>query len=408
MYFRNIILISLIGFTAANCSQNVSREDTTATPAFNEKDSKAAYDTVKVSVVSNERRVMGIQVHDFNSDGQLDVFPNGHDHYDKIFLKTADGFEGLDPLISEDAPDRHGCDVGDLNLDGLSDLICTQGAEAGAGEGLNEIFRGDGAGNFVRIDNHGAEEPTGRSRLFAIMNYDGDELPDIYTTVWHAKRLDTELNENTVLRNLGNFKFERVATNATGILGTKCLDTGDWNDDGFDDILICDHSMLGSKLLENTGQGDFMDVTSRLGLSGKDLFWTDALLADVDNNNHLDIVYSNSNALHIIYDFGTHGKGPLRKDRVIVGPYVGGIALSDLNRDGFSDIYVGKREFWNFDVNKNDVPDTVLFGPDWKEIMEIPSAETPTTDAFSYPPYGVVVAHAGHNFGGEIWLVQLD
>jgi hypothetical protein len=66
---------------------------------------------------------------------------------------------------------------------------------------------------------------------------------------------------------------------------------GDYNNDGFPDILI---TCVGqNRLLKNTGKGAFVDVTRTSGLTGKQGFSTSALWFDYDRDGLLDLVVCN-------------------------------------------------------------------------------------------------------------------
>jgi hypothetical protein len=66
---------------------------------------------------------------------------------------------------------------------------------------------------------------------------------------------------------------------------------GDYNNDGFPDILI---SCVGqSRLFQNTGKGTFVDVTRASGLLGHQGFSTSALWFDYDRDGFLDLFICN-------------------------------------------------------------------------------------------------------------------
>ena len=66
---------------------------------------------------------------------------------------------------------------------------------------------------------------------------------------------------------------------------------GDYDNDGFDDILI---TALGqNRLFHNNGNGTFTDVTQKAGLAGPHEFSTAAAWVDYDRNGHLDLVVGN-------------------------------------------------------------------------------------------------------------------
>jgi hypothetical protein len=66
---------------------------------------------------------------------------------------------------------------------------------------------------------------------------------------------------------------------------------GDWNNDGFPDLLI---TCVGqNRLFRNTGKGTFVDVTARSGLAGRTAFSTSALWFDFDRDGLLDLFVCN-------------------------------------------------------------------------------------------------------------------
>jgi len=66
---------------------------------------------------------------------------------------------------------------------------------------------------------------------------------------------------------------------------------GDYNNDGFPDILI---TCVGqNRLFRNTGQGTFVDVTGKSGLGGREAMSTSALWFDFDRDGLLDLFVCN-------------------------------------------------------------------------------------------------------------------
>src|SRR5438067_8635085 len=128
----------------------------------------------------------------------------------------------------------------------------------------------------------------------AFFDYDGDGWQDILLVNgmdWPGhKRQRSTLR---LYRNNRNGTFSDV-TRKTGLdveMYGMGVAVGDYNNDGFPDILI---TCVGqNRLFQNTGKGTFIDVTRSSGLNGKQAFSTSALWLDYDSDGLLDLFVCN-------------------------------------------------------------------------------------------------------------------
>ena len=128
----------------------------------------------------------------------------------------------------------------------------------------------------------------------AFLDYDGDGWQDILLINgmdWPGhKRQRSTLK---LYRNNRNGTFTDV-TKAAGLdieMYGMGVAVGDYNNDGFPDLLI---TCVGqNRLFKNTGHGKFIDVTDLSGLGKRLGFSTSALWFDFDRDGHLDLFVCN-------------------------------------------------------------------------------------------------------------------
>jgi len=128
----------------------------------------------------------------------------------------------------------------------------------------------------------------------AFLDYDADGWQDILLINgmdWAGhKRQRSTLK---LYRNNRNGTFADV-TRSAGLdveMYGMGVAVGDYNNDGFPDILI---TCVGqNRLFRNTGKGTFVDVTQKSGLGGRHALSTSALWFDVDRDGLLDLFVCN-------------------------------------------------------------------------------------------------------------------
>lgn len=132
----------------------------------------------------------------------------------------------------------------------------------------------------------------------AFLDYDRDGWQDILLVnggswMGHTREKDSEPSTLKLYRNNRNGTFSDV-THSAGLdieLYGMGVTIGDYNNDGYPDILI---TCVGqNRLFRNTGKGTFVDVTKSSGLGGRQAFSTSALWFDFDRDGLLDLFVCN-------------------------------------------------------------------------------------------------------------------
>lgn len=332
---------------------------------------------------------------DWNGDGLDDVFISRHGgttHLDHWWLQQSDGTHHAGPSLP--AVDRHGCDAGDVNGDGLLDMYCQTGSSYGDGDTPSELWLQQPDGSVIdAAAAWGVDDPFGRGRRPVIDDFDDDGLDDIYLTNWAVPRPDGERNDNRLLLSTGTGMVESF-TSVTGKRGARCVATGDWNGDGLVDIATCGNDL---ELHVNHGGGRFQDVTHLLG-DNRVTWPRDAQLDDVDGDGRDDLVVVGRSRLQVRLN-----RAPAGVKFSIVhrswGHVAGArVAVHDLDDNGRQDVYLlqGLHDGRNW-------PDLTFDAARWKRpgsmVARGVGGQAVPSDL------GLVVTHGGA--AGDIGPVQI-
>jgi hypothetical protein len=267
---------------------------------------------------------MGVAVGDYDNDGHPDLFVAGL-HHSTLYHNNGDGTftdvtvkSGLDAAINRPDPE-----FGpywsitavwvDVNNDGLLDLfvvnymqweysdkpLCAIGGLADycsprfyKGQ-PNQLFLNNGDGTFKDVSKQwGLRAHVGKGMGGAMADYDLDGRPDIFVT--------NDASYNSLFHNKGDH-FDEVAFE-TGVALTEDgafisgmgLDFRDFNNDGYPDVAFVALNNQTFPLFENTGKGDFREVTTESGMRdpSRQMSGFGPALYDFDNDGWKDLFVS--------------------------------------------------------------------------------------------------------------------
>jgi hypothetical protein len=235
------------------------------------------------------------------------------------------------------------------------------------------LLRNDGRGHFEDITLAAGLGVPIATESAAWGDFDNDGLIDLYVcgeylpptsrTISGSRPPDPR-NRGRLYHNLGGCKFEDVAAKA-GVLNERCgkgVAWGDYDDDGRLDLFVS-NMRQPCRLYHNEGDGTFVDVAEKLGVTGPGVafacwFW------DFDNDGKLDLFVNDYHA----------GLAEVVAD--LMGAKVRGASLpalyKNLGRDGFRDVAAAAgldRPIAPMGVNFADVDNDgfldIYFGTGW-------------------------------------------
>ncbi|MGB7327547.1 MAG: CRTAC1 family protein [Rubripirellula sp.] len=120
-----------------------------------------------------------------------------------------------------------------------------------------------------------------------VIDFDLDGLPDLYLTASDGRPKERDSTTNRLYRNqLSQFRDVTGVANAADTSFSQGIGVGDYNSDGFPDLLVANIGQ--NRLLRNNGDGSFTDVSDSVGIVDEQ--WTTSVaMADIDGDGITDL-----------------------------------------------------------------------------------------------------------------------
>ena len=278
-----------------------------------------------------------VSVGDLNGDGLLDIVLAKGRHWplhSRVLLN--DGKGGFSASSLGTVPARtYSAALADVDGDGHLDIVVSNDAPD-----RKLVYRNDGKGHFTEIGTFG--DPAWQTRYVTLADLNGDGFPDI------------------VAANRGDYPDIGATGPHTAVPSFVCLNDGkghfpscqplptesatsivaaDFDGDGAIDLFVPHRDGGQSIILWNDGKGHF-PTSTKVGPSAA---WIRiAAAADFDGDGHLDlaIIDEGKKAAYVIFNRGGRNFGnPVQLPGPQRMPYA--LAVADLNRDGQPDIIIG-------------------------------------------------------------------
>ncbi len=260
---------------------------------------------------------LGAAAGDYDNDGFIDLYVTVLDG-DRLFRNRGDGtFADVTRAAGIDNA-RFGTSAAwlDYDLDGLLDLFVANYVEWSIDkdlwctlDGANKtyctpesyqgrpaaLYRNRGDGTFADVSERaGVADPTAKALGIAVLDYDGDGLPDIFQA--------NDTQPNKLYRNEGDGTFSEHGL-AAGIAfgedgkarGAMGVDAADYDRSGRPHLLVGNFANEMLNLFHNEGNGLFVDEapTSAIGRDSLLALTFGAFFFDYDLDGLLDIFCAN-------------------------------------------------------------------------------------------------------------------
>jgi FG-GAP-like repeat len=281
-------------------------------------------------------RSWSVSVADFDANGWPDVLLGVHgDGPARLYRNDQGHFVEVGAGTFVDR-DRHDCAWGDANVDARPDIYCTIGAESGHGMEPNELWIQQPEGSFVdEAAAFGVTDPYGRGRRTTFIDVNHDALPDLFVGNAYP-RADEIPSPNRLFINGGGTSFRDAPEYGLDFeMGARCVQAVDFDEDGWQDLLVCGQPGDGLRLFRNMEGTVFHDVTEAVGIADDS---NSAVLVDLSGDDRLDLVFVTSTKVQMQL---ADGEGFAPPVAVRAGlPHPRWLAAGDVNRDGRIDLYV--------------------------------------------------------------------
>ena len=283
---------------------------------------------------------------DYDNDGYVDMFvPNYqidsvsilyHNNGDGTFSKVTDQ---SNPIVTDLAPSTSGV-WGDYDNDGDLDLFVSNNIGYG-----NFLYRNEGNGVFVSIQNDPIVNYIGYSHGAAWADYDNDGYLDMFIADFFSTRF------NKLYHNNGDGTFSEVESSpvVTDAGSSVSAAWGDYDNDRDQDLFVANTNGENNFLYRNNGDGTFTKITSGAIVNdgGKS---TGASWGDYDNDLDLDLFVANAGGQsNFLYQ--NNGDGTFTKVTnsavTLNGGHSHGSVWGDMDNDGDLDLMVSNDQSEN-------------------------------------------------------------
>ncbi len=270
-----------------------------------------------------------VELADMDGDGDRDavfavpVGPN------RLFLNDGVGeFVPTSATLSNSSDHSRAVDLGDVDGDGDTDVVF---GNAFYLDGQNRLYLNDGSGTFADATSSlPAEDFSTEDVEFGDLDLDGD-LDLLAVNFGQSDPM-------SLYENSGAGVFVNSSHKIHGLQANDCEDVelGDFNSDGFPDIVLTTKGYVS--VFANDATGEFDPVSAFLGNDGAN----QSVVGDVNGDNHADLVIGSDSSISRLF-LGNGAFGFTNASQNLPTPFgnCNALGLVDVDGDGLLDLYVG-------------------------------------------------------------------
>jgi hypothetical protein len=273
---------------------------------------------------SAANRSADITLADVDQDGDLDVILANGRHWaqqDFVFLNIGNG-KLLEALpLGDRLSASYTVQAGDFDNDGDVDAVVIRDLLPAL------LFANDGSGSFTLVGE--LPDSAGPARSATVLDADGDGFLDL--------AIVTRRSPDRIYLGNGQGGFHGGVNLPDDGFGSTGIASGDIDDDGDADLVIARRDGAASVVMLNDGVGNFFSNP----LKGSEGDHRKAALADFDGNGMLDIVLASTDGRHSLYLQSINGEMGAPVTFGSEDDAVQALAIGDVDQDGDIDLIAG-------------------------------------------------------------------
>jgi cytochrome c peroxidase len=343
---------------------------------------------------------------DYDNDGWIDLYVTDSSGPNTLYRNNGDGTFSVSPLAGDvKLPKAYsgGATFVDYDNDGWSDLYV-------ANWGQDNLFHNENGQRFVDVTAQAGIQEEANTKTASWGDYDSDGYLDLYIANWSCypkcgRQMDGE--SDRLYHNNGDGTF----TNVSDYLGGSLNGAGfvasftDYDNDGDQDIYLVNDEFInpiGNKLFRNDGPGCkgwcFTQVAREAGAEAK-VFGMGLAAGDYDNDGDVDFYFSNVGPMTLLQNQGNGTFIDVAEQAGVRTPNsIGwGAVFLDYNNDGWRDLYLAVADT----TNHRDTGANKLFRNNTDGTFSLVACENEAADI----RMSLGVAYADYDQDGWVDLV---